>query len=404
MPVIVIDPGHGGENHGGEYGSFVEKEINPVVAEAMKEYLEKFEDVTVYLTHETDVDMSIHDRVAFAAEKDADFLFCLHFNLSVNHNLYGAEVWVPSKGELYSKGYRFAQLQMQEMTDLGLFSRGIKTRLNDRDTDYYGILRYGAEYNVPCALIEHCHLDNEKDAFAVADGEESYRQLGIRDAIAVAKYFGLKSEELQVDYSGYAVPEVPVPTDIVRPDDTVPSYNELTLSTVDEETGEVTLTMKAADPDNYIQYYAVSLDDGNTYSELLEWPRSEAWNRSDEEYTFSVNVPFDTALSVRTMAYNGYDLFTESNTIEVAAIPDPERLRQEAQKLQEETLKEQQKDYEEITETFAQTQATTDASAGSSGSAVPLIVSLAVIVLLMMVLSVVLVRNLLRYRYHRRRR
>lgn len=403
MPVIVIDPGHGGENHGGEYGDFIEKEINPVVAEAMKEYLEKFEDVTVYLTHETDVDMSIRDRVAFAAEKDADFLFCLHFNLSVNHNLYGAEVWVPSKGELYSKGYRFAQLQMQEMTDLGLFSRGIKTRLNDRDTDYYGILRYGAEYDVPCALIEHCHLDHAKDAFAVADGEESYRQLGIRDAIAVAKYFGLRSEELQVDYSGYEVPEVPVPAGIVRPDDTAPAYNELTLDSVDEETGEVTLTMKAADPDNYIQYYAVSLDDGNTYSELLEWPRPEAWNKSQEEYTFSVSIPFDQALCVRTMAYNGYDLFTESNTIEVAAIPDPERLRLEAQQQQEEALKEQQKDYEEITETFAQTQ-DTQTMPDTSGSAVSLIVSLSVIVLLMMILSVVLVRNLLRYRYHRKKR
>lgn len=403
MPVIVIDPGHGGENHGGEYGNFVEKEINPIVANAMKEYLEKFEDVTVYLTHETDVDMSIHDRVAFAAEKDADFLFCLHFNLSVKHNLYGAEVWVPSRGELYSKGYSFAQLQLQEMTDLGLFSRGIKTRLNDRDTDYYGILRYGAEYDVPCALIEHCHLDHEKDAFAVADGEESYRQLGIRDAIAVAKYFGLKSEELQADYSGYAVPEVPIPTDIVRPDDTAPVYNELILDTVDEEKGEVLLTMKAADPNNYIQYYTVSLDGGNTYSELSEWPRTEAWNKSDEEYAFTVSVPFDQELSVRTMAYNGYDLFTESNTIEIAAIPDPERIRQEARKRQEEALREQQQDYEEITETFAQTR-TQDITAESSGSAVSLIVSLSVIVLLMMILSVTLVRNLLRYRYHKRKR
>ena len=24
MPIIVIDPGHGGENRGGEYGEFVE--------------------------------------------------------------------------------------------------------------------------------------------------------------------------------------------------------------------------------------------------------------------------------------------------------------------------------------------------------------------------------------------
>ena len=35
--VIVIDPGHGGENRGGEYEQYVEKEMNPIVAGAMKE-------------------------------------------------------------------------------------------------------------------------------------------------------------------------------------------------------------------------------------------------------------------------------------------------------------------------------------------------------------------------------
>ena len=35
----------------------------------MKEELEKYENVTVYLTHEQDVDMSIKDRVLFAKEK-----------------------------------------------------------------------------------------------------------------------------------------------------------------------------------------------------------------------------------------------------------------------------------------------------------------------------------------------
>lgn len=71
--VIVIDPGHGGENRGGEYEQYVEKEMNPIVAAAMKEELEKYENVTVYLTHEQDVDMSIKDRVLFAKEKEADF-------------------------------------------------------------------------------------------------------------------------------------------------------------------------------------------------------------------------------------------------------------------------------------------------------------------------------------------
>ena len=110
--IIVIDPGHGGENLGGEYGQYREKDLTPIVAEAMKEELEKYEGVEVYLTHDSDVDMSIKDRAAFAGEKNADFLFCLHFNMSVNHNLFGAEVWVPATDTYYSKGYSFAQIQM----------------------------------------------------------------------------------------------------------------------------------------------------------------------------------------------------------------------------------------------------------------------------------------------------
>ena len=39
--VVVIDPGHGGENLGGEYEDYTEKEMTMVVANAMKEELEK---------------------------------------------------------------------------------------------------------------------------------------------------------------------------------------------------------------------------------------------------------------------------------------------------------------------------------------------------------------------------
>ena len=401
MPIIVIDPGHGGENRGGEYGEFVEKEINPIVAQAMKEHLEKFEDVTVFLTHEVDMDMTIKDRVAYAKEKNADFLYCLHFNLSVNHNLYGAEVWVPSRGELYSRGFAFAEIEMQELTDMGLFSRGIKTRLNDRGTDYYGILRYAAEMDVPCALIEHCHLDHAKDAFAVANGEESLKALGIRDAEAVAKYFGLKSVELGIDYSGYPVSQIPVPVDIARPDETEPEVNEIELTSMDQETGMATIHMTASDSDSYIQYYAVSTDGGNTYSELLEWPRPDQWDISAPEYTFTFRLPFDTAVELRTMAYNEYDKFTESNTIGVGTIEDPERLRQEMQQQKAEELLEKQQTYTEVTaEAFA---GHTDpvSAAKPTGYSIGIMASIAGIVLLMLILLMMLIRNLrglLRYK------
>ena len=58
QPVIVIDPGHGGENLGTEAnvsfpGGIQEKEMDLITAKAMYEELQAFDGVTVYLTCDT---------------------------------------------------------------------------------------------------------------------------------------------------------------------------------------------------------------------------------------------------------------------------------------------------------------------------------------------------------------
>lgn len=345
--VIVIDPGHGGENLGAEYEEYTEKDMTLVVARAMKEELEKYEGVVVYLTHETDQDMSIKDRAAFAGERNADFLFCLHFNSSVEHNLFGAEVWVPATGEYYAKGYSFAQIQMQAFTDLGLYSRGIKTRLNDKDENYYGILRYCASEGVPAALIEHCHLDQDKDKKFYQQGKEQLEEFGRLDATAAARYFGLKSSVLGVDYSDYPVPQTDIPSDIVRPDKTEPELCSIDVVEINEETGEVTIQMEAEDSDSYILYYRCSIDGGNTYDIPEEWPRPEAWNQSAKSCRFTITVPFDEKIELLAAASNGFDKWTESNLIEMEAIPDPERLKAEAEEAKRQ--EQEQQSYEEKT-------------------------------------------------------
>ena len=100
--VIVIDPGHGGENLGAQVDGYTEKEMTMIVAKAMKKELENYDNVVVYLTRESDQEFSLEERAQFAKDRNADFLFCLHFNSSVNHNLYGSEVWVSAFGEYYS--------------------------------------------------------------------------------------------------------------------------------------------------------------------------------------------------------------------------------------------------------------------------------------------------------------
>lgn len=342
--IIVIDPGHGGGNLGAEYEEYTEKELTMVVARAMKEELEKYDQVEVYLTHDTDMDMSIEQRALFAREKNADFLFCLHFNMSVNHNLFGAEVWVPAGGEYYAKGSSFAEIEMADLMSLGLYSRGIKTKLNDKGDNYYGILRYCSREQVPSALIEHCHLDHANDQKFYQQGAEQLKELGRLDAAAAAKYFRLHSEALGVDYSDYPVPETAVPSGMVMPDKTKPELCHIEVDEINKETGEVTIYMEADDPDSYILYYNYSYDGGITYSMPEAWPRTDRWNRSEKRHSFTIQVPFDQQISLQAGASNGFDVWAESNTVILDPIEDPERLKEEQQKQSEavEAAEEQQ--------------------------------------------------------------
>ena len=83
--VVVIDPGHGGENLGGEYEEYIEKEMTMIVANAMKEELEKYDGIQVYMTRYGDIeeDMSLEERSEYAKSVDADFMFCLHLVSSI---------------------------------------------------------------------------------------------------------------------------------------------------------------------------------------------------------------------------------------------------------------------------------------------------------------------------------
>lgn len=313
---IMIDPGHGGENLGAEYVrddgiTFLEKDMTLITALAMKEELEKYEGISVYLTRETDVakDISIKDRVLAAKEKNADYLICLHYNMSVSHILYGAEVWVPSTGELYSKSASLATEFMKEFDRMSLFHRGIKTRLNDKGTDYYGILRNANEQNIPTVLVEHCHLDNTRD-YSYYETKEALETFGRNDATAVAKYLGLAAPDYGLDYSTYQRTEIPVPTKVVAPDITEPEKCEVSLVDYDTRSGNIRLQIEASDADSGILYYSYSYDNGGTYSPLLEWGDGDS-------VTVSFSVESGTVPWIVVKAYNGYDIFTKSQVLEL---------------------------------------------------------------------------------------
>ncbi len=81
--VVVIDPGHGGENNGDESTSQFEKYRTMITAQAMYEELSKYEGVQVYLTRTEDVDMSLKERAQFANSVNADMVLSIHYNASL---------------------------------------------------------------------------------------------------------------------------------------------------------------------------------------------------------------------------------------------------------------------------------------------------------------------------------
>ncbi|MCM1155688.1 MAG: N-acetylmuramoyl-L-alanine amidase [Roseburia sp.] len=312
--VIVIDPGHGGENLGGQYEDYTEKDMTLIVAKAMKAELEQYEGITVYLTRTEDVDLTLEERCEFAASVGADFLFCLHFNLSTYHTLFGAETWISAFGEQYSRGYAFASIEIELLQEMGLYSRGIKTRLNDSGIDYYGIIRHSTERNMPCVLIEHCHLDQINDQ-PFYDHQDKLEAFGRLDAEAVARYYGLRSESLGKDFRNYQNISVPVPTQTMKPDSTQPDICMVELLEQNMDNGNVTLSVSAADYDSGMLYYTYSYDGGATFSDLQRWP-----DKSRDTFQFTINIPSGTVPQIVVNAYNGYDLYTTSNSLSLPSM------------------------------------------------------------------------------------
>ncbi|WP_158588653.1 N-acetylmuramoyl-L-alanine amidase family protein [Butyrivibrio sp. X503] len=312
--IIVIDPGHGGEgdrNLGAQYNGLSEKALTLQVANAMKTELEKYENITVYLTRTDDRFISLEDRAAFAKSVNAEFVFSIHFNASAEHNFYGSEVWTSAFDKYYQAGMNFGNIETSELSALGLYQKGVKTKLGSKGSDYYGIIRNSVARDIPCVIIEHAYLDHGYD-LPLVKSADFMTKLGAADARSVAKYFGLKSTALGVDYSGFKYNSVSKPAAPVGQDATEPEVCSINVLSTDKASGNVLVEMTTKDSGSPVIYFAYSYDGGQTYSYL------QMWDRTKETQSFNVNVPKSCKNPVIVCrAYNSYELFKESNAVQV---------------------------------------------------------------------------------------
>ena len=90
--LIVIDPGHGGQDPGAVRGNIKEKVLNLRAAKILKNKLEKngFE---VVMTRNKDIYISLRNRVRIARRYEADLFISLHADATKNKNTNGTSIY-----------------------------------------------------------------------------------------------------------------------------------------------------------------------------------------------------------------------------------------------------------------------------------------------------------------------
>ena len=92
--VVVIDPGHGGDDVGAQGPSgLAEKDVTLDVAKRLKARIQSEMEAEVILTRDADRTMTLDDRTAIANHNRADLFVSIHANASRRGNARGAETY-----------------------------------------------------------------------------------------------------------------------------------------------------------------------------------------------------------------------------------------------------------------------------------------------------------------------
>ena len=130
-PIVIIDPGHGGNDVGAVTKSGVkEKDIVLDIASKMVVLNEKlFENpLILFLTRYTDTLISLGDRTQLAKKLKADIFISIHCNQAINRTASGTEVFIHPKSEVQAEESAYLGFTIQKgLADvLGINNRGVK--------------------------------------------------------------------------------------------------------------------------------------------------------------------------------------------------------------------------------------------------------------------------------------
>lgn len=173
--IIVLDPGHGGDDIGASSidQQYYEKNMTMAIAKVVKKALEQA-GATVYLTHTSSSKyIYLDDITKFSMDKNADVFLSFHFDSAdINNKYSGIKTYY-----YYNKYQSLAKSISHAFDNLPLDNLGI----------HYGNFEVIRETTQPSLLLELGYINNEKDLASITS--KDYRQKVADDIVKGLKNY-----------------------------------------------------------------------------------------------------------------------------------------------------------------------------------------------------------------------
>ncbi len=112
LKIIVIDPGHGGEDWGAKGpGGLKEKDLTLNIAKKVKGILSRTTKAKIYLTRSTDKFIPLEDRTKIANDLKADLFVSIHANASKRRAANGIETYFLSPEASDDEAQKTAEME-----------------------------------------------------------------------------------------------------------------------------------------------------------------------------------------------------------------------------------------------------------------------------------------------------
>lgn len=184
--LIILDPGHGGKDPGAVFDGVIEASFNLSIAMKIRWHLDKLLPYAkVLMTRDSDVYMSLADRVAFCnkyiiSEINHVFFVSIHCNAALSDIARGMEVYVSQ----ITRRSRLSD-RMANCISKALSRAGWKIRQN-LNTAYKQANFYVLNHTLcPAVLVENLFITNAEDRKLLKD---DWPELARLEAVGIATF------------------------------------------------------------------------------------------------------------------------------------------------------------------------------------------------------------------------